>query len=90
MHQEANARLLERSGAASVILDGELSGELLAATIVSLVGDADRLDKMSESSRGLGGPDASHEIAMRLVELCCQKGRLSRLAAVLGELCSVR
>lgn len=89
-HQETNAKILEESGAASVILDEDLNGRNLANTIVAIIDDANHLKDMSRDSRGLGSPDASREIAVRLVQLAGHKGRLSRLAAVVVELCSVR
>ena len=89
-HQEANARLLEQSGAASVILDKDLDGEILARTIVSIIYDADRRTGMSRNSRRMGKPDAAREIATRLIDLAARKGRLSKLAAALGELCSAK
>jgi UDP-N-acetylglucosamine--N-acetylmuramyl-(pentapeptide) pyrophosphoryl-undecaprenol N-acetylglucosamine transferase len=89
-HQESNARLLEASGAAEVILDGDLNGEILAGTIVALLSDPERLETMSNGSRGLGKPDAAAEIASRLIDLARRKGRLSKLATVLVDLCSAR
>jgi UDP-N-acetylglucosamine--N-acetylmuramyl-(pentapeptide) pyrophosphoryl-undecaprenol N-acetylglucosamine transferase len=89
-HQEANARLLERSGAASVIRDEDLNGEVLAEAICSIIYDSERIAGMSGSSRSLGKPDAAREIATHLVELAASKRRLSKLATVLGDICSVR
>ena len=89
-HQEANARLLEANGAASVILDEDLNGETLARTIVSIIDDPDRMNNMSRNSRDLGRPDAAGQIAARMIELAVRKGRLAKLATVLGELCSVK
>ncbi len=89
-HQDSNARLLETSGAAKVILDGDLNGEVLARTIVSILSDQEHLETMSRDSRDLGKPDAAGEIASRLVDLARRKGRLSKLATVLVDLCSVR
>jgi UDP-N-acetylglucosamine--N-acetylmuramyl-(pentapeptide) pyrophosphoryl-undecaprenol N-acetylglucosamine transferase len=89
-HQESNARLLEESGAARVILDKDLNGELLAHTIVSILSEPGRLGTMSGNSRRLGKPDAAGEIASRLIDLARRKGRLSKLATVLVDLCSVR
>ena len=89
-HQEANARLLERSGAASVILDKDLDGDVLARAICSIIYDGTKTEGMSDRSRALGKPDAAREIATRLVGLAASKGRLSKLATVLGDLCSVR
>ncbi len=89
-HQESNARLLEARGAAKVILDGDLSGEVLARTIVSILSDSELLEAMSRGSRDPGKPDAAGEIASRLIDLARRKGRLSKLATVLVDLCSVR
>ena len=89
-HQEANARLLESHGAASVILDRDLDGAALAEAIVSIIYDSERIGGMSRKSRELGRPDAAHQIAVRLVELAVQDGRLDKLATALGHLCSVR
>lgn len=89
-HQESNARLLEARGAAEVILDGDLDGDILAKAIVSILSDPGRLETMSRDSGGLGRPDAAGEIASRLIELARRKGRLSKLATVLVDLCSVR
>jgi UDP-N-acetylglucosamine--N-acetylmuramyl-(pentapeptide) pyrophosphoryl-undecaprenol N-acetylglucosamine transferase len=89
-HQDANARLLEEIGAARVILDEDLNGEVLAETIVSIIYDPGKMTDMSGRSRDFGKPEAAREIATRLVELAASEGRLSKLATVLGELCSVR
>jgi UDP-N-acetylglucosamine--N-acetylmuramyl-(pentapeptide) pyrophosphoryl-undecaprenol N-acetylglucosamine transferase len=89
-HQESNARILEEAGAARVILDGDLDGEALARTIVAILSDPEGLGTMSRSSERLGKPDAAGEIASRLVDLARRKGRLSKLATALAELCSVR
>src|SRR3989442_873115 len=42
-HQERNARILEEAGAATVILDAELTGEALAAAITALLANPRRL-----------------------------------------------
>jgi UDP-N-acetylglucosamine--N-acetylmuramyl-(pentapeptide) pyrophosphoryl-undecaprenol N-acetylglucosamine transferase len=89
-HQESNARLLERAGAALVILDDELGGQRLAETIVSILDDRERIETMSKNARTLGKPDACSEVASRVIDLCAKKGRLSKLVTVLGGLCSVR
>jgi len=89
-HQESNARLLEARGAAQVILDADLNGEVLARTIASILSDPGRLETMSRDSRVLGRPDAAGEIASRLIDLARRKGRLSKLATVLADICSAR
>jgi UDP-N-acetylglucosamine:LPS N-acetylglucosamine transferase len=67
-----------------------LDGEKLARAIFSVLDDAEGMDSMSQSARGMGRPNASREIAKRLVDLAIRKGRLSKLATALVELCSVR
>ena len=89
-HQDENARLLEKSGAAVVIEDKDLSGEVLAEAIVALVSDPARMGTMSKNSRDLGKPDAAREIAGHLRDIVGRKGRLRRLATVLGDICSAR
>ena len=62
-HQEANARLHERAGAAVVLLDRELRGEGLAAILNRLRGDPSTLRAMAASSRELGRPEAAARVA---------------------------
>jgi UDP-N-acetylglucosamine--N-acetylmuramyl-(pentapeptide) pyrophosphoryl-undecaprenol N-acetylglucosamine transferase len=62
-HQEVNARLHERAGAAVVMLDRELGGERLAGLLNRLRADPAALRKMAESSRALGRPDAAAQVA---------------------------
>ena len=89
-HQEENARILEARGAVRVIKDEDLSGEVLAQTIISIISDSDWRERMSRNSRDLGRPDAARVIATRLMELAATRGRLAKLAAAVGEICSVR
>lgn len=62
-HQEHNARVLEKSGAAVVIRDAELTGERLAAAVESLIGDRATLAAMAQASKALGRPEAAEAIA---------------------------
>jgi UDP-N-acetylglucosamine--N-acetylmuramyl-(pentapeptide) pyrophosphoryl-undecaprenol N-acetylglucosamine transferase len=62
-HQEANARALQRTGAASVMLDDQLSAESLAGRIASLVDHRERMEAMAERSRGFARPDAAARLA---------------------------
>ena len=61
-HQTSNARFMEKSGAAIMITEKELSGELLAKKIEELLGDKDKLEKMSENGKRIGITDASDKI----------------------------
>jgi UDP-N-acetylglucosamine--N-acetylmuramyl-(pentapeptide) pyrophosphoryl-undecaprenol N-acetylglucosamine transferase len=62
-HQEYNAMKLREMGAALMILDHEMNGEMLATHIREMLeSDVVRRD-MQKASRGLGRPDASARIA---------------------------
>jgi len=65
-HQEVNARVLERSGAARVIPDPEASGVRLAEEVTALLGDEDALLGMAGRSLSLGRADA----ARRVYDIC--------------------
>jgi len=66
-HQDANARWMERAGAAVVVPDGELTPERLSREVAALMGDPERLAAMGEAARGLARPQAAREIAGELV-----------------------
>jgi UDP-N-acetylglucosamine--N-acetylmuramyl-(pentapeptide) pyrophosphoryl-undecaprenol N-acetylglucosamine transferase len=62
-HQTANARHLERAGAAVVVPDAELDGQRLASEVDVLLADRRRLDRMSLAARDAAQPDAADDIA---------------------------
>jgi UDP-N-acetylglucosamine--N-acetylmuramyl-(pentapeptide) pyrophosphoryl-undecaprenol N-acetylglucosamine transferase len=62
-HQTANARYFERSGAAVVIPDGELTAARLATEVGRLLGDSGRLALMARASAALAKPHAARDIA---------------------------
>jgi UDP-N-acetylglucosamine--N-acetylmuramyl-(pentapeptide) pyrophosphoryl-undecaprenol N-acetylglucosamine transferase len=62
-HQEANARALQRAGAAAVLLDEQLSAHGLAQRVESLVDHHERLASMAERSRRFGAPEAGERLA---------------------------
>jgi len=66
-HQEANARWLEREGAATVILEPSLSGRSLFTAIRRIADDPIRYEHMSLQAKRLGKPDSVETIyrAMR-------------------------
>ncbi|MBR1647079.1 MAG: undecaprenyldiphospho-muramoylpentapeptide beta-N-acetylglucosaminyltransferase [Selenomonadaceae bacterium] len=68
-HQEFNARSLVDAGAAKMILNKDLTAEILSATINELLTSPDTLKKMSEASLSLGKPQAAAEIADLILEL---------------------
>lgn len=61
-HQEANARWLEREGAAKVILERDLDGRALYDAVRRIADDAIRFEHMSRMSKKLGKPDAAEAI----------------------------
>ena len=62
-HQEANARALQRAGAASVMADDQLSAHSLADRIVALVDHHERLEAMRAQALAFGRPDAAAALA---------------------------
>lgn len=66
-HQRWNAEALRKEGAAEMILDRELTGDLLARKIRALFQDAKGLEAMGRAARKLAQPEA----AQRIVEECC-------------------
>jgi UDP-N-acetylglucosamine--N-acetylmuramyl-(pentapeptide) pyrophosphoryl-undecaprenol N-acetylglucosamine transferase len=68
-HQERNARVLQAAGAAEVLLQAELTGDLLASRIQTLLSDAARLGRMAVASRRLARLDAAEAIVRNCREL---------------------
>lgn len=64
-HQEVNARKLWDAGAAEIILDKDLNGQVLSDFIRRLIEDEEGRGEMGRVSRSLGKSDA----AVRIVEL---------------------
>jgi len=62
-HQDANAGVLEKAGAAVVIKDRELDGRRLSQEVDGLFADMARLEEMRCSSRRVGRPDAAARLA---------------------------
>lgn len=65
-HQEMNARVLKDNGAAEMIIERDLNGEVLANKILFLMQSRTRLLEMERESKKMGKPDAAKEI----VEYC--------------------
>ena len=68
-HQERNARVLEGAGAAQVIGDTRLSGDMLAGAISALLARPDRLREMERCSKSLGQADAAQQVVAACREL---------------------
>ncbi|NLY46437.1 MAG: undecaprenyldiphospho-muramoylpentapeptide beta-N-acetylglucosaminyltransferase [Tissierella sp.] len=68
-HQEYNARAFESAGASVVILEKDLSGNLLNETINSIIQDHNKLRMMSINSKKMGNIDATKEIYKLINEM---------------------
>lgn len=66
-HQTANARYMERAGAAVVVPDGELDGARLAREVRALLAAPERLAAMATAARAAARPDAAERIADELL-----------------------
>lgn len=67
--QERHGRVLERAGAARVLLDDRLSAEVLSDIAGELLNDDGALEQMASSARGLGRRDAAQELARVVKEV---------------------
>ncbi|HOX08565.1 MAG TPA: undecaprenyldiphospho-muramoylpentapeptide beta-N-acetylglucosaminyltransferase [Planctomycetota bacterium] len=72
-HQEANARSFERAGAATVLLEGSLTGARLAGEVRALLGAPARLAEMGARMRSMGRPGAGAAIARRVLEIAARR-----------------
>ncbi|NLG86611.1 MAG: undecaprenyldiphospho-muramoylpentapeptide beta-N-acetylglucosaminyltransferase [Firmicutes bacterium] len=68
-HQEHNARALAERGAAVMIRQQELTGELLAETIQQLLADPKRRAAMVAAARTLGRRDAAQVLVQQILRL---------------------
>jgi UDP-N-acetylglucosamine:LPS N-acetylglucosamine transferase len=66
-HQWANARVLERAGAAVLVPDAECDGARLERLLDGLLADRRHLASMAAAAAGMGRPDAA-DAGARLVE----------------------
>ncbi len=62
-HQRANARWMERAGAATIVEDDALEPAALLAAVGAILADAERLGRMAAASRALAKPGAARAIA---------------------------
>jgi UDP-N-acetylglucosamine--N-acetylmuramyl-(pentapeptide) pyrophosphoryl-undecaprenol N-acetylglucosamine transferase len=66
-HQTANARVLERAGAALVLSDADCTAAGLTAAVEALLADPGRLDAMGRAAAAVGRPGAA-DAGARVVE----------------------
>jgi UDP-N-acetylglucosamine--N-acetylmuramyl-(pentapeptide) pyrophosphoryl-undecaprenol N-acetylglucosamine transferase len=68
-HQTANARYVQRAGAAVVVPDAELDGPRLAREVGALLDAPERTAAMADAARRISRPDAAERIADELLAL---------------------
>jgi UDP-N-acetylglucosamine--N-acetylmuramyl-(pentapeptide) pyrophosphoryl-undecaprenol N-acetylglucosamine transferase len=72
-HQEKNARVLEKAGAARVFQEEDLDEEILCQSVISLLSDNEKLTAMGRASGKLCRPRAAQQIVEGLLELSRQR-----------------
>jgi UDP-N-acetylglucosamine--N-acetylmuramyl-(pentapeptide) pyrophosphoryl-undecaprenol N-acetylglucosamine transferase len=68
-HQRKNAEALQRSGAADVLLQAEMTGSVLAERILALAEDGARRAQLARAAAALAKPEAARIIVDRALEL---------------------
>ena len=72
-HQEKNARVLEKRGAALVILESECNADGMMQTLRDLLSDEERCSKMSAHLRDMAVLDSAERICTMIEELAARK-----------------
>ena len=68
-HQEQNAREIEKCGGAVVITEAELTGDVLFNKITDLLGDDDKLNRMSQSLEKAAKTDALEKLYDLMIDM---------------------
>jgi len=68
-HQRKNAHWAQQGGAALVVDDAELNGQLLSQLVRGLLADPVRLQAMAAASRALGRPQSTAHVADEIARL---------------------
>ena len=71
-HQEVNARVLERAGAAVVLLESEATPKRMLETINGLLSDKEKLSAMAENMHGMAVENATDEITSMVLALAAK------------------
>ncbi|MCX7804220.1 MAG: undecaprenyldiphospho-muramoylpentapeptide beta-N-acetylglucosaminyltransferase [Planctomycetota bacterium] len=73
-HQEANARVYEKAGAARIMRESDATPASLSLAIAEILGDGDRLKAMAMAAKGLDRPGSAREVAGRLIRAAGAEG----------------
>ena len=71
-HQRSNAYNYARTGAAHVMEEENLTGNLLLAEIKRLLDSPERLEKMKKAASTFSRPDAAEKIAREIINLALE------------------
>ncbi|WP_110932175.1 undecaprenyldiphospho-muramoylpentapeptide beta-N-acetylglucosaminyltransferase [Paenibacillus bouchesdurhonensis] len=74
-HQEKNARSLEKSGAAEVIVEPDLTGSSLFAAVERILTESSLHRSMSTAAKQLGKPESAHVIVEEMRRLVRNQGK---------------
>ena len=74
-HQEKNARVLEKRGAAVVICEPDCSDRVLYDTLSALLADTERCSRMSGALRSMAVLDCAERICNMIEEFTAEKGQ---------------
>ncbi len=77
-HQRYNAEILRKEGAAQIIFQRDLTGEILAQKLSFVLSDEERSKRMAEQSRKMGRPDASSLLVNEMEKLLKKRQKNSR------------
>lgn len=75
-HQQYNAQTYVDNDAALMLLEKDLTSDLLYETIMSIISDEDKLEKMGKASAKLSDNDASNKILDLVLELTNKNDQL--------------
>ncbi|MCL2401439.1 MAG: UDP-N-acetylglucosamine--N-acetylmuramyl-(pentapeptide) pyrophosphoryl-undecaprenol N-acetylglucosamine transferase, partial [Oscillospiraceae bacterium] len=68
--QEENAKQLQKSGGAVMILEKDCTGEKLYDAVLALLKDKEKLKSMSDAQKALGAPNAARKIVELIIDVC--------------------
>jgi UDP-N-acetylglucosamine--N-acetylmuramyl-(pentapeptide) pyrophosphoryl-undecaprenol N-acetylglucosamine transferase len=74
-HQRKNAEAFVAAGAAQMIVEADLTADLLLETLIRLLGDRQALERMSAQARKLAHSDATRRIGEMVAELARDRVR---------------
>ena len=68
-HQEENARVFSKKGAALTIEEGHLSAQTFKERLIDLLNDRKKLDALSQAAKSLSKPESADILAEEVLSL---------------------